>query len=338
MTETMKAVAYTRPLPIDDPASLTDVVAPVPVLGPSDLLVEVLAVSVNPVDVKVRAGTDPGGQPKILGYDAAGVVRAVGTDVEMFAPGDEVFYAGSIARPGTNSHLHAVDEKIVAKKPASLDFAGAAALPLTAITAWEGLFDKLRITTESTGTLLMVGATGGVGSMVLQLIRALVPGLKLIATVSDADGEAWVRSLGAHEVVDRRENLRKSVRALAPEGIEFVFTTHSSGQVETYVELLKPFGQVVAIDDPERLDVLALKSKSLSWHWEFMFARALAGTADRIRQHELLTAVADMIDAGTMRTTATTVLRPLDAEQLRAAHRIVEDGHVRGKVVVAEVE
>lgn len=335
MTETMNAVAYTRSLPIDDPASLTDVVVDVPTVRPRDLLVEVRAVSVNPVDVKVRAGNDPQGVPKVLGFDAAGVVHAVGADVTLFAPGDEVYYAGDIGRPGTDSQFHAVDERIVAKKPTTLDFAQSAALPLTVITAWEGLFDKLRITAETTGTLLMVGATGGVGSVVLQLVRTLVPGVRVIATAAGEDAVEWVRSLGAADVVNHRRDLRDEVRRVAPEGIDYVFTAHSSGQVEIYADLLTPFGQIVAIDDPETLDVLPLKTKAISWHWEFMFARPMHYTPDLIRQHELLTRVAELVDAGSLRTTATTVLSPIDAEQLREAHRLVEAGHVRGKVVVA---
>lgn len=331
----MKAVAYTRSLPIDDPASLTDVVVDVPNVRPRDILVDVRAVSVNPVDVKVRAGNDPHGEPKVLGFDAAGVVRAVGADVSLFTPGDEVYYAGDLGRPGTDSELHAVDERIVAKKPTTLDFAEAAALPLTAITAWEGLFDKLRITAESTGTLLMVGATGGVGSLVLQFLRVLAPRVRVIATAADEDAEKWVRSLGAAEVVNHRRDLRGDVRRVAPDGIDYVFTAHSSGQVEIYADLLTPFGQIVAIDDPETLDVLPLKTKAISWHWEFMFARPMHDASDLVRQHELLTRVAELVDAGAVRTTVTTVLSPIDAEQLREAHRLVETGHVRGKVVVA---
>ncbi len=331
----MKAVAYTRSLPIDDPASLTDVVVDVPSVRPRDILVDVRAVSVNPVDVKVRAGNDPHGEPKVLGFDAAGVVRAVGADVSLFTPGDEVYYAGDLGRPGTDSELHAVDERIVAKKPTTLDFAEAAALPLTAITAWEGLFDKLRITAESTGALLMVGATGGVGSLVLQFLRVLAPRVRVIATAADEDAEKWVRSLGAAEVVNHRRDLRGDVRRVAPDGIDYVFTAHSSGQVEIYADLLTPFGQIVAIDDPETLDVLPLKTKAISWHWEFMFARPMHDASDLVRQHELLTRVAELVDAGVVRTTVTTVLSPIDAEQLREAHRLVETGHVRGKVVVA---
>jgi zinc-binding alcohol dehydrogenase family protein len=332
--DTITGVGYRRSLPVTDPSALEDVELPRPVAGPHDHLVEVRAVSVNPVDVKVRAGQDPAGDIGVLGYDAAGVVREVGPEVTLFAPGDEVYYAGSISRPGANAALHAVDERIVGRKPASLDFAQAAALPLTAITAWEGLFDKLRLTAQSRGTLLMVGAPGGVGSMVLQLVRELVPDLRVIATASRPEGAEWVRSLGAADVVDHRRGLRAEVERVAPDGVDHIFTTHSSGQVADYVRLLKPFGQVVAIDDPVTLDVLSLKSKSLTWHWELMFTRPLHGGPDLVRQHELLGEVADLVDAGRIRSTATTVLRPIDAAQLREAHRLVETGKVIGKVVL----
>lgn len=334
MDNTILGVGYRRSLPVTEPAALQDVELPRPVPGPHDLLVEVRAVSVNPVDVKVRASQDPGGGIRVLGYDAAGVVREVGPDVTLFAPGDEVYYAGSIGRQGTNAALHAVDERIVGRKPRSLDFAQAAALPLTAITAWEGLFDKLRITTDTQGTLLMVGAPGGVGSMVLQLVRELVPGLRVIATASRPEGAAWVRTLGAADVVDHRQGLRAEVERVVPDGVDYIFSTHSSGQVADFVSVLKPFGQIVAIDDPTTLDVSALKPKSLSWHWELMFTRPLQATADLVRQHELLDQVADLVDVGRVRSTATTVLRPINAERLREAHRLVETGRVIGKVVV----
>jgi len=333
MATTITGVGYRRSLPLTDPAALEDVTLPRPVPGPHDLLVDVRAVSVNPVDVKVRASRDPQGDVKVLGFDAAGVVQEVGPAVTRFAPGDEVFYAGSIGRPGTDAALHAVDERIVGRKPASLTFAEAAALPLTTITAWEGLFDRLRIVPTTTGTLLMVGGPGGVGSMVLQLARALVPGLRVVATASRPEGAEWVRSLGAHDVVNHRLGLRAEVLRIAPDGVDYIFSTHSGGQVDDYVALLKPFGQVVAIDDPTTLDVLPLKPKSLSWHWEFMFTRALQDPPEG--QGELLDTVADLVDDGRIRSTATTVLRPIDAEQLREAHRLVEAGTVIGKVVVA---
>ena len=336
-TATMRAVAFTRSLPVDDPASQVDVELPRPVPGARDLLVEVRAVSVNPVDVKVRGGGDPDGA-RVLGFDAAGVVVEVGEDVTLFQPGDEVWYAGDILRPGTNAELHAVDERIVAREPRSLSFADAAALPLTAITAWEGLFDKLRLTEASTGTLLVVGASGGVGSMVLQLADALLPGVRVIATSSTEESEAWVRGLGAETTVNHRAgDLRSQIAAAAPDGVDWVFTARVAdpGQLELYVDVLNPFGQIVAIDDPETLDIAFLKSKSISFHWELMFTRPIAGGDGQLAQHRLLTDVATLVDEGRVRSTATTVLSPIDAEQLRAAHRQVESGRTIGKVVVA---
>ncbi|GER22934.1 NADPH:quinone reductase [Zafaria cholistanensis] len=303
-------------------------------MGPRDLLVEVRAVSVNPVGIKVRGRGADQAEPQILGYDAAGVVQAVGAEASLFAVGDEVYYAGAINRPGTNTQLHVVDERIVGPKSASLTFAEAAALPLTAITAWEGLFDKLKLTSDSGGTLLMVGASGGVGSVVLQLLRALVPQMRVIATASRPEAEDWVRSLGAHETVNHRGDLRSEIRQVAPEGIDYIFTANSEDQTELYIDVLNPFGQIVAIDDPGSVDVIGLKPKALSWHWEFMFARSLHQAADQIRQHELLAEVAQLVASGEVRSTVTTTLRPIAAEQIREAHRLVESGHMIGKVVI----
>ncbi|MCK5891137.1 zinc-binding alcohol dehydrogenase family protein [Aeromicrobium sp.] len=328
------AVAFTRSLPATDPEALVDVVLDAPSPGPHDLVVDVRAVSVNPVDVKVRLGGDPDGE-RVLGFDASGIVRDVGRAVTLFQPGDEVWYAGDISRPGSNAALHLVDERIVGPKPATLSFTEAAALPLTAITAWESLFDKLRLTPDSSGTLLVVGATGGVGSIMLQIVEHLLPQVAVIATASHPEGEAWVRSLGADHVVNHRDDLAAGVGSIAPDGVDWIFTAHSEGMVETFADLLRPFGAVVAIDDPSSLDVRAFKSKSLSWHWELMFTRPLQGGADQVRQHEILTEVARLVDAGTFRSTITTTLTPIDAAQLREAHRLVEDGHVIGKVVVA---
>jgi len=335
MTETMNAVAYTKNLPISDDASLEDVLLPIPEVGPKDLLVEVNAVSVNPVDVKVRSGKDPAGRPTVLGYDAAGTVRAVGADVTLFRAGDDVFYAGAIDRGGSNAQFQAVDERVVGGKPKTLDFAQAAALPLTSITAWEGLFVKLGLSADSTGTLLMIGGAGGVGSMVIQLAKALIPGLRVIASASRTESQEWVRSLGADETVRHGEALREDVQRVAPEGVDYIFTTNSAGQLAAFVEILKPFGQIVAIDDPGQVDVAQLKSKSLTWHWELMFTRSLFQTPDMIEQHHLLNKVASMVDAGIIRSTITHTLHPINAENLRNAHAMVESGHTLGKIVVA---
>ena len=274
----------------------------------------------------------------MLGFDAAGVVVEVGSDVTLFTPGDEVWYAGSIIRPGTNARFHAVDERIVGRKPTSLTFAEAAALPLTAITAWEGLFEKLRLTEASVGTMFVPGASGGVGSVVLQLAEALLPGVRLIATSSTEESEDWVRGLGAAATVNHRVgDLRSQLADVAPEGVDWVFTSRVAdpGQLELYVDVLNPFGEIVAIDDPEHLDIAFLKSKSISFHWELMFTKSIAGGEAQISQHRLLDEVADLVDAGRIRTTATTVLAPIDAARLREAHRLVETGRTIGKVVVA---
>jgi zinc-binding alcohol dehydrogenase family protein len=342
VSQTVRAVAFTETLPVDDPGSLVDVDVPRPEVGPRDLLVEVHAVSVNPVDTKIRSGAiDLGhepGEPSVLGFDASGVVLEVGAETSLFAPGDEVFYSGSLARPGSNAELHAVDERVVGPKPETLSHAEAAALPLTAITAWEGLFEKLRLTAESTGTLLVAGASGGVGSVVLQLAETLLPGVRTVATSSRPETDAWVTGLGADAVVNHRaDDHLDQVRAAAPDGVDWVFTSviETEGALELYVEVLNLFGEIVAIDDPETLDVVPLKSKSLSLHWEFMGSRPIAGGDEQASHHQVLTEVAALVDAGRLRSTLTTELSPIDAEQLREAHRLVESGRVIGKVVVS---
>lgn len=330
--KTTTAIGYTQNLPATDPKSLISQEIELPELGPHDLLVAVEAVSVNPVDMKVRLGTPADGF-KVLGFDAAGTVQEVGSAVTLFAPGDEVYYAGSIDRPGTNQRLHLVDERITGRKPATLSFAEAAALPLTAITAWETLFDRLQLTEQSTGTLLVVGATGGVGSIMLALAEVLLPQVTVIATASDDERAAWARDLGAENTVNHHEDLAAQVLTLAPHGVDWLFTAHSEGQLETYAQIVRPFGQVVAIDDGSR-DVSPLKSKSISWHWELMFTRALYQTADMIEQHRLLNKVADLVDQGQIRTTVTSTLTPISAKNLRQAHELIESGRTLGKLVL----
>jgi len=333
---TTTAIGYRANLPIDDPDSLILEQIEVPEPGPHDLVVEVHAVSMNPVDVKLRAGAPSNGF-RVLGFDAAGTVREVGAAVTLFLPGDEVYYAGSIDRPGTNQRLHLVDERIVGRMPSTLSFADAASLPLTGITAWESLFDRLALTPESTGTLLVIGATGGVGSVMLQLAEALLPGVTVIAAASDPERESWVRGLGAEHTVDHRGDLAAQVLAVAPEGVDWVFTAHSEGQIETYAQIVRPFGSIVAIDDGPR-DVSPLKSKSIAWHWELMFTRSLYRTPDMIEQHALLDRIADLVDHGLLRSTATRVLTPIAPATLREAQRTVESGRVLGKIVLHQWE
>jgi NADPH2:quinone reductase len=329
MTDLMHAVGYRKNLPISDPCSLLDLEIPVPEPGGHDLVVRVRAVSVNPVDVKVRAGSDPHGEAKILGYDAAGVVERVGSAVTLFRPGDEVWYAGSIARAGTNAELHLIDERIVGPKPASLDFAQAAALPLTTLTAWEALFVKLRLDQDSTGTLLVLGAAGGVGSIAVQLARQLT-NVEVIGTASRPQSRQYVLERGAHRVVDHRGDLAGSL----PDGVDYILTPHSGAMVATFARILRPFGAVVAIDEPAGLDITPLKSKSISWHWELMFTRALYDPTSTA-QHDILRQAADLVDKGILHTTLTQRIDGIDAANLRHAHATVETGATVGKIVLA---
>jgi zinc-binding alcohol dehydrogenase family protein len=332
MSDLMRAVGYRKNLPIDDPQSLVDLELPVPEPGPHDLLVQVEAVSVNPVDVKVRTGTDPGGEPKVLGYDAAGTVLAVGSAVTLFRVGDEVYYAGSIARSGTNAQFHLVDERITGPKPSSLTFAEAAALPLTTLTAWESLFDRLRMDSKSTGTLLVLGAAGGVGSVLIQLARQLTR-VTVIATASRPESRSWVTELGAQHVVNHHDGLVEAVRELAPTGVDFVFTPHSAGMMDTFAAVTRPYGEIVAIDDPTGLDLAPLKSKSIAWHWELMFTRALYDP-DSPAQHNLLASAAELYDKGVLRTTLTTQIEGINAANLRRAHAAIEGSSSIGKTVL----
>jgi len=329
---TTRAVAHLNAGPLDGPGALLDVDLDVAAPGPRDLLVEVRAVSVNPVDVKVRASRDPGGRPSVLGWDAAGVVVAVGADVASFAVGEEVFYAGSLDRPGSDAGLQLVDERLVGHKPGSLSFAEAAALPLTALTAWEALFGALGLEEGAEGTLLVVGAAGGVGSVLLQLARARTR-LRLVATASRPESAQWVRDLGAHDVVDHHD-LRDAVLAVVPEGVDHVVSAYSAGNAQAFADVLRVRGAVVAIDDPVDLDLMPLKQKSQSWHWEFVFTTPLFEPASSV-QHDVLEEVSRMVDAGQLRSTLTTLLSPLDAATLTKAHRLVESSATIGKVVVA---
>jgi zinc-binding alcohol dehydrogenase family protein len=334
----MKAIAYYTCLPISDPASLQDIELQAPVAGPRDLLVEVKAISVNPVDTKVRQNAQPeGGAAKVLGWDVAGIVKAVGNEVTLFQPGDKVFYAGSIARAGANSELHVVDERIVGHMPESLSFAHAAALPLTAITAWELLFERLQIaegSADSGQSLLIVGAAGGVGSILTQLARQLT-GLKVIGTASRAETEAWVSELGAHHVLDHSKPLNEELtRAGLPQVTHVASLTHTDKHLDQLVEALAPQGRLGLIDDPKTLDVTKLKRKSISLHWEFMYTRSLYETADMIKQHALLNRIADLIDAGTLKTTFGEHFGTINAANLRRAHALLESGKAKGKIVL----
>ncbi|WP_436842782.1 zinc-binding alcohol dehydrogenase family protein [Streptomyces flaveolus] len=334
---TMRAVAYRKNLPVSSAESLLDVELPVPEPGPRDLLVRVEAVAVNPVDHKVRQNSDPGGENKVLGWDAAGTVVAVGGEVEWFKPGDEVYYAGAIDRPGANSEYHLVDERITALKPTTLTFTEAAALPLTSLTAWEGLFERLGLhydLLDETGSLLVTAAAGGVGAMVGQLASALT-GLTVIGTASRPETVAFARSMGVHHVVDHHRPLLPQLAEVAPQGLDHVFsTTGTARNLPVYAEALRPFGRIVAIDDGDGVPLGLLKSKSISFHWEYMYTRSMFRTTDLDRQRKILTQVARLVDAGVITTTATRDLGPLNAANLREAHRIMESGTAIGKITL----
>ncbi|MDX1299799.1 MAG: zinc-binding alcohol dehydrogenase family protein [Pseudomonas sp.] len=335
----MKAVAYYQSLPINHSEALQDVQLPDPTPGPRDLLVEVKAISVNPVDSKIRRNAAPeAGAAKVLGWDASGIVKAVGNEVSLFQPGDRVYYAGAINRAGANSELHVVDERIVGHMPKTLAFAEAAAMPLTAITAWELLFERLQISQGSADqgqSLLIVGAAGGVGSMLVQLARQLT-GLTVIGTASRPETQVWVRELGAHHVIDHRQPLSEELKRIGVNQVTHVASlTQTDQHFAQLVEALAPQGRLALIDDPEQaLDIMQLKRKSLSLHWELMFTRSLFETADMVEQHRLLERVAELVDAGTLKTTLGEHFGSINAVNLRRAHSLLESGTAKGKIVL----
>jgi zinc-binding alcohol dehydrogenase family protein len=335
----MKAIGYLQSLPIDHPESLIDLELPAPVPGPQDLLVRVAAVSVNPVDTKVRRNRAPtASQPEVLGWDAVGAVEALGKDVSGFAIGDRVYYAGAINRPGSNAELQVVDHRIAALAPKSLTDAEAAALPLTAITAWELLFDRLGVA-EGGGagqSLLVTGAAGGVGSILVQLARELTQ-LRVIGTASRPETQGWVKQLGAHIVIDHSQPLRPQLVAAGVAEVEFIASlTHTEQHWDALIDAAAPQGRLGLIDDLSGpIDVMTLKRKALSLHWEMMFTRPMFDTADVAEQGRLLARIAALVDAGRVRTTVSEQLRPINAANLRRAHELVESGRMRGKIVLS---
>lgn len=334
----MKAIGYYTPLPIGDEHSLVELDLPAPEPGAHDLRVAVHAVSVNPVDVKQRAAAaPPEGTARVLGFDAAGVVEAVGNAVTRFAPGDDVFYAGALDRPGCNSELHLVDERLVGRKPASLSFEQAAALPLTAVTAWELLFTRLGVarSPDAKGTLLVINGAGGVGSILIQIARRLT-GLTVIATASRPETVAWCREMGAHHVIDHRQPLDQGLRALGLSDIAYVAALTSTGHhLPAIVELIAPQGRLAVIDDPKTLDVVPFKRKSVSIHWELMFTRSLYQTGDMAEQGALLDAVSNLVDAGVLRSTLTKNAGGITVANLRQVHAFIESGRGIGKTVLS---
>ncbi len=338
----MKAIGYKKLHALADATAdngLTDITLPDPSPTGHDILVEVKAISVNPVDTKVRMrdGAAPGQDYKVLGYDASGVVKAVGPEVTLFKAGDKVWYAGSIARPGTNSELHLVDERIVGHMPASLGFAEAAALPLTSITAWEMLFDRLAIPKGDGAAgkkLLIIGASGGVGSIMTQLAKQLTA-LTVIGTASRPETQAWVKELGADHVIDHSKPIAEELKAIGIPAVDYVVSlTQTESHIQQIVEALAPQGKFGLIDDPQNINISLFKRKSLSVHWELMFTRPVFGTADLVEQHKLLEEMAKLVDSGRIRTTVTEKFGSINAANLRKAHALLESGKARGKVVL----
>lgn len=334
----MKAVGYKKSLPIEDKDALLDVEVAKPEPGGRDLRVAVKAISVNPVDTKVRKrAAPPEGEVKILGYDAVGVVDAVGPEVTLFKAGDEVFYAGSILRQGTNAEYHLVDERIVGRKPASLSPAEAAALPLTSITAWELLFDRLGAVPGKSldpRTLLIIGGAGGVGSILIQLARRLT-GLTVLATAARPESRDWCLKLGAHAVIDHSQPMKAQIDALKLPPVELVASlTHTDQHYKSIIDFMAPQGKFALIDDPAEFSVGAFKGKGISIHWESMFTRSSFTTPDMIAQHHLLNDVADLIDKGVIKTTLGDHYGTINAANLKRAHALIESNKSRGKIVL----
>ncbi|MET0877791.1 MAG: zinc-binding alcohol dehydrogenase family protein [Tardiphaga sp.] len=335
----MKTVGYYAPGAIDRQDSLVDIEQPAPTPGPRDLLVRVKAVSVNPIDTKVRASATPAqGEARVLGWDAAGVVEAVGAAVTLFRTGDEVFYAGTLKRPGSNAELHAVDERIVGHKPRSLAWDAAAALPLTAVTAWELLFDRMRAPfgdKTTGGVLLVIGGAGGVGSILIQIAR-LLTGLTVVATASRPETIAWVRTMGAHHVINHRKPLNEELEAIGVGQADYVASlTASDRHLPAIVELIAPEGVMGLIDDPDTFDIMSLKRKSVTVCWELMYTRSLFETPSMVAQHRILEEVSALVDAGLLRTTMTRSEGPINAANLRKLHALLESGQAIGKAVLA---
>ncbi|SAK94575.1 alcohol dehydrogenase [Caballeronia pedi] len=335
----MKAIGLTRYLPISHPESLIDIELDKPTPTGRDLLVKIEAIAVNPVDTKVRAPKDKIEEtPRVLGWDAAGVVAAVGPEATLFKVGDPVYYAGDITRQGANSEFHLIDERIVGAKPKTLDFTCAAALPLTTITAWEALFDRLRVSAEGKDagkSVLIIGGAGGVGSIGIQLAKRVAK-LQVIATASRPESAQWAEDLGADHIVNHFEDIPKQMKDIGFPQVDYVLIFNDTDRhFPAAAEVVKPQGGIATIvENAKPIAVELLKSKSAAFHWEFMFTRAMFKTPDMIEQHKLLSEVARLIDAGTIRTTLGKNLGRIDAANLREAHRLLEEGRTVGKLVL----
>jgi len=336
----MKAIGFHKHLPITEADSLIDLELERPVALGHDVLVEIKAVSVNPVDTKVRAKGADETEPKVIGYDAAGIVVEVGDHASLFSVGDEVYYAGAINRPGSNSAFQLVDERIVAKKPERLTFSESAALPLTALTAYEAMTDRLQLTFDAKSnlekTILIIGAAGGVGSIATQLANHA--GLTVIGTASRPETIDWAKAHGAHHTINHHNDFREQLEQLGYSYVDYIFCLNATDQhFDAMVDVIAPQGKICSIVETDQaLNLSALQQKSATFAWEFMFTRSLFQTPDMIRQHEILTQVATWIDEETLETTVTQTLIGLNAENLKEAHRLVESGKTIGKIVVEQ--
>lgn len=335
----MKAFGFSKPLPISDANSIVEFETEKPTLRPHDILVEVKGTSMNPVDYKVRLYIPPESGNKIMGYDATGVVAEVGSEASLFKVGDEVWYSGDFTRSGTNSQFHAVDERVVGKKPKSLPFAEAAALPLTAITAWEILFDSFKLTEggHEGESILIIGGAGGVGSIMTQLAAKLTK-LNVIATASRPETIEFVKKMGAHHTINHHNNIVDELKTLGVSPKYIASLNGSDKNWERIIEAIEPRGHIAIIDADTELSVLPCKLKSLTVTYELMFTRPMMATKDIQKQHDLLNRVADLVDAGTIVTTATANLGPLTLENLKKGHELQETGKVIGKNVLGGFE
>jgi zinc-binding alcohol dehydrogenase family protein len=334
----MKAIGYQTPGAIDRDDALVDITLDIPVAAGRDLLVEINAISVNPIDTKIRrnvAAAD--GEWKVLGWDAVGTVVGIGEEVSLFKEGDEVWYAGMINRQGANSEFHLVDEQIVGPKPTSLSISDAAALPLTSVTAWEMLFDRLDIKKPVPGAanaIVIIGGAGGVGSIAIQLVRALTD-VTIIATASRPETREWVESMGAHHIIDHSKAIAEQVQALGLGAPAFVFSTTKTDQhLDQIAELIAPQGRFGLIDDSESFNIMAFKQKSVSIHWVSMYTRSLFNTPDIAEQGKILNEVSRLVDTGQVKSTATNLMSPINAENLKAAHTSSETSTTIGKIVL----
>lgn len=333
----MKAFGYTQATKTLTPESFQAIELPTPEAHGHDILVEVSAISVNPVDAKIRANVSSEQGYKVIGWDAVGTVKAVGDKVTLFNVGDRVYYAGDLTRQGSNAELQLVDERIVGRAPSTLSNPEAAALPLTSITAWELLFDRLQISKNQSAkpaSLLVIGAAGGVGSILVQLAKQLT-NLTVVATASRAQSVAWLNKLGVDEVLDHTQSLDEQRTQRNMDEFDYVISlTHTDQHLDEIINVIKPQGKLALIDDPASFDILKLKRKSISLHWEFMYTRSMYQTDDMIAQHQLLTELAELVDNGTIKTTLGQHLGKISVENLVKAHQILESYQSRGKLVL----